>query len=189
MDQNNKDLIKCPCCGEQTFPKHAQLNQQIFDVFMACVLSQKPFTYTYSLFKDSINITCSEPTASQIDKISKLGRRIQELKDDKLKDLYKNVLFRLSAVWPLVSISINKKDEQKVYNIKDTLQELYKKLSEHEITEELLTGVNNTLNDASKLSSVPTLIINKVLDTHASNAQLLTTVGFDQDFYKGIPHI
>lgn len=189
MDQNNKELIKCPCCGEQTFPKHAQLNQQIFNVFMACVLSQKPFTYTYSLFKDSISITCSEPTAAQIDKMSKLGRRIQELKDDKLKDLYKTVLFKLSAVWPLVSISINKKDEQKVYNIKDTLQSLYQKLNNNEITEDLLTDVNNTLNDASKISSVPTLIINKVLDTHASNTQLLTTVGFDQDFYKGIPHI
>jgi hypothetical protein len=45
------------------------------------------------------------------------------------------------------------------------------------------------MSDPERVSSLSILTINKVLDIHAKNTQLLTIVGFDQDFYNGIPHI
>lgn len=184
-----KDFVTCPCCGKQTFPKNAELNQQIFDVFMACVLSEKPFTYTYNLFHNTVSITCKEPSNSQIQDIARLGRCFNKIEDGKLKEFSKDVLFKLSTLWPMKNIVVHKDQTEKFYDIQRICKEAYSMLSTEEITADLLNKVMNTLNDPVNVSSLPMLVVNKVLDIHARNAQLLTTVGFDQDFYKGIPHI
>lgn len=185
-----KDLIACPCCGKETFPRHAELNQQILDVFMACILSQKPFTYTYNLFKNKISITCRQPSNKDIENFAKLGRKFNDTQDAELKTLGNDVLFKLTGIWSLVNITIRTKQDQKSYNISEVCNAVYQELANcKEFTKELFDRLLNMMSDPERVSSLSILTINKVLDIHAKNTQLLTIVGFDQDFYNGIPHI
>lgn len=189
MTEESKRLVTCPCCGKETFPVSAELDPQIIDAYMACTLSEKPFTYTYKLFDNKIAITCQEPENKAYVDMGTAGDLVASITDEEVRKLASLVLYKITALWPILNITIMLDGQIKSYEVHSLCVSAMNKFIKDKCKKQTLLQLLDNLNDPAKVSSLTVTMLNKVLTTHSRTVELLNAVGFDQDFYKGIPHI
>lgn len=190
MEATDKAFVTCPCCGKETFPVHTELDDKIVELFMACVLAEQPFRYTYELFGGKVLVTCRQPSATEQTVIGRLGIKLASVKDEQLRSQVNVMLMRMAALYPIIQIVVQANGQQKTYDVHQLCVDLQEKLMGAEtIDKALIQDCMNQLDDVKNVSSIPMTVLNKVLDTHSNINNLLITAGFDNAFYKGIPHV
>lgn len=186
---NVEGMTICPCCGRLTFPTNTELSQDLVDEYMACVLSEEPFRHTYRLFNNKVAITCGQPSAADMREFSKLGVKISKLQDQNLRTEADILLYRLTSLYAVKCITIQANGGRKVYQVEAVCRQVLNDLLQSNITPQKIKQSLDKLDNPQNVSATPLSVLTKVIDTHTNVSRLLLTVGFDSDFYKGIPHV
>ena len=189
QETEEQRLMICPCCGKPTMPVPAVVQGDVKEAFLASLLSGVEYKHTYRLFNGKLQITVRDlPNDIRDLMIRAANKAILEKDEEKQRQLNMAVA-RLSKLAPIVDIFIDLGEEEKPksYNIQALVYNSLNGLIAANGIEQY-KQINKNLIDAIQVSAVPSVVIQRVLDTHTKQMAVLLQSGFDETFSMGIVH-
>lgn len=188
LEQPVENVQTCPCCGMQTFKLPVKIDQGALEHYLCGVLAGLPYKKEYSLYKGKIKILASQLSHGDKLLLYNAQKRILVENDTALKDVLQDICFRCARLIPVqrITLDLGTADTEKVFQIGSYVRSsLSRILQPIDISQ--ARSILDTLLDPRHVSSVSQDILDKVVQTHLSSLNLITSSGFDQDFYQGIP--
>lgn len=185
--------IKCPCCGQLTLTPPLDINTELTDHYLSCIMTGVPFHHTYPLYDGKIKITISVLSSEDMLTIDSAVTFIKDKLDSTNNDVYDQLGGMIRAYAFVSNVECVGKTT-KVYTPASSMlscaQDVLKlRVSDEpdigltpEAAEELLKKYKN--NDI--LSPLPFPMLEAVCKTHITIYNILTETGFDPNFWKGI---
>lgn len=189
----NKELMRCPCCGEMTLHRPLEIKSAVLDEYMASIISGVQFQHTYTLY-GSVDITVTilskqdgrrvYTTLQMLDKI---------IKDTNTPDALKQKMDELYGTIQLYSTITNirtRKDGmvQKRFTPAEAIMETCDSILAlgSDIANTNLEDIYADCCTEDKLSTMPDVMLRAVVKTHNDLYNVLLETGFDENFWKGI---
>ena len=194
IDEKPKASI-CPCCGKPTLPYPVQhVPDELMDQYMVCLMSGTPFSRTYKMYNERIQITVTQWTAEIRDNVERLLRAIDLLADAGVVpdgvswDNFRGVVRVLAGI---LKISIKAGDTVKTYAPAELLASLSVKAKDlmagdREALASFMTDAYAKVTSTDNVSALPPAQLLAVAETHARLLDVLVDAGFDKSFWKGI---
>lgn len=178
----------CPCCGMQTFKLPVKIEQDALQHYLCGVLAGLPYKKEYSLYKGKIKILASELSHGDKLLLYNIQKRILVENNTQLKDVLQDICFRCVRLIPVqrITLDLGTADTEKVFQVGSQVRgALSRVLQPIDIVQ--ARAILDKLLDPQFVSSVSQELLDRVVQTHLSALNLITSSGFDQDFYQGIP--
>lgn len=184
--EENRQKITCPCCGEQTFFQPTKLDPVLKQHYLSCILTGVPYTKDYSLYDGAVTITMTQMKPKFTDSIVRIGTIAKLLQDTQKRTRIQDIIQRVFRLSCIVKIRVQLQDNHMEFNIQDTVNYILQNITQDTSIQQL-NSYYQKLSDPKVVSSIPNAIIDTVIATHSNVLNLLTSCGFDQNFYSGIP--
>ena len=186
-EQKEPKKIKCPCCGQLTLTQPLEINTDLTDHYLSCIMSGVPFHHTYPLFDGKIEITISMLLSEDLLVIDRAVTKLEDaMKAEEEKDDFDRLGGMLRSYAFVKEIQF-KSGQTKTYTPANDMIRCANLLITSE--EPLKDTVKNLLQQFNKneiLSPLPYPLIESVCKTHITLYNILTDTGFDANFWKGI---
>ena len=200
---DNKQI--CPCCGQLMKKVPLEITDDLFDFWLACVMTGTPFSHKYSLYKGKLTVTVKSFTEE--------GRQLLKTGDTcvaVLKEHFEGnqtLLTQLDEIRQVLhncycvdTIEVSAAATRKLFHPSSVmeegickLEEIRKRLSmgtedDSSIMEDL-KKVRAFITASANISSTPAHILFTIVDTHFRLSEELEQQGFDSNFWMGIRQV
>lgn len=192
-EQNKQEskFVTCPCCGKDTMKVPADIDQSIKQGFLASLLTGTQYTHTYNMYNGLLSITVREASNSIKDKlihIANKGMSLQNKEQSRLLNIIMTRIFKLSSIDIICVYDSVNENNTKIFQIGSFVQTILDRLDKYKDIQDL-NIILDDINNPSNISSVPGVIIDKILEAHARQMNVLIQSGFDDSFSEGIVHV
>lgn len=195
IESEDTTMMRCPCCGEKTLRTPLNVNHELMDHYMSCVMTGVPFWHDYPLYNGKIllRITMLDKNRQQLlDRISlalELAADSTDSQQEKLKVNQLRVLLR--NLLHIEQIKMANGPGTKVWSVATTLEEkIAEMLEQQESTSRLDGKAFNALYELCHNPEVVTglseQLISVAIDTHYRLSSILIAAGIDENFWGGI---
>ena len=185
--------IQCPCCGQMTLTQPLNINTDLTDHYLSCIMTGVPFHHIYPLYDGKIKITIS--VLSQEDMLT-IDSAVTVVKDrldatgndkyDKLGGMLRSYAFVTNVECAGQTTKVYTPASSMIACAQEILK--YRGVSDSEVglTEEIFDELLKKYSNNETLSPLPYPLIEAVCKTHITLYNILTDTGFDPNFWKGI---
>lgn len=183
--------IQCPCCGQMTLTPPLNINTDLTDHYLSCIMTGVPFQHMYPLYNGKIKITVSLLSAADmltVDSAVTLVKHWLETTSSDVYDKLGGMLRTYSFVQQVECLA----ETTKVYAPANAMIACAQEILKHrgsddtKLTPTVADGLLQKYSNNDTLSPLPYQLIEAVCKTHVTLYNILTETGFDPNFWKGI---
>lgn len=185
MPEESEKKRVCPCCGAQTLSSKIQLSQDILDYYISCIMTGQPFIRQYKLYDGRVSIKVSGISDQLSTKALKVTALLNKSKlQSSMQQALSYITYRLL---PIIQISIYNNGQSKVFNPQsDLLKAIDKLLAYQDDLDKQIQIYNQTVVNPNICSTLPVLVIQKIVAYHTDLLNALIQHGLDQSFCASI---
>lgn len=199
---SNIEHITCPCCKQQTLIKPVEVNGEILDQFLACMISGQPFAHTYQMFQGKVGITVAHLTREFATRMRIISTKVDGLCTDlsyETRVKVTQIMDQMKLLCNIQSVQITGGQHSAEYqpaavvsSCLDYLDEVLTNTLDAEPdtqTDQLLDvfeKISKRINNPTEVSAVPQIALVNVVEAHAQVSSILIASGFDTNFWAGI---
>lgn len=200
----DKSLKICPCCGKLTWNGHFNVEPDLVDHWLSCMMTGVPFSHTYELYDGKLKVDACALHEELIDLLDELDTDksvmcgYPEMTND-LQAMLDKLVRSAKILIYIQKIRVATSGVTNTYKPQDVVREVIKQLTKlrkdtfeertTEGLEESIKGLMKQLTSASSISALPPTVLFVITDTHSRLAQELESMGFDTNFWAGIRRV
>lgn len=197
-EEAGEQYVICPCCGKPTLKKPLNINGELLDRFLACVISGEPFTNTYKLYGGRVQIDTTMLDSISVMRTAVLEQHIREY----ASEFSGQIDAELSIFLPLLriynsirSIVVSSDGSSRVIPVSEVLAGMISRMDDKvrdrkaenaEDCRRLLSDAISYLQGKDGIGVLPINVIGNIVSTHNSLYNILMDSGFDKNFWDGI---
>lgn len=187
MEEKEKTLIKCPCCGKLTLEPPVKIKDEELDLYTACILTGEPYKKTYSLYNGLLEITVTGLTDEIKEKMNLLTSKFTFIENEEAKDMANLFIVRLFTLLPIVTITKKAPDrEPETTVVQSNVLPILDEAFSHLQDKGWLEKHYKMLLDSAFTCGITKTVLDKVCAQHLRTVELLQDNGFDENFFTGI---
>ena len=196
QQEDKVDYAICPCCGKPTLVKPIQVKGPLLDHYISCIVSGVPFSHTYPIYEDKIQVTVTQLDKAMALKIAGASAVLSaaENKFPASKKQLEDFESMLKLYCSISSIHMQNGGQDKTLTPSELVSDICGKLTALAASVETgaeaalkeLTTLYEMLTNPAYVSGLPGIMLGSVISTHNEVYNILMNVGFGPNFWKGI---
>ena len=189
-------MMRCPCCGKNTLRTPLNVNHELMDHYMSCVMTGVPFWHDYPLYNGKIilRITMLDKNRQQLlDRISLVLEMLGDSTDSQQEKLKVNQLrVLLRNLLHIEHVKMANGPSMKVWSVATSLEDKISAILEqedqkaHHISADAFNELYDLCHNPAVVTGLSEQLISVAIDTHYRLSSILIAAGIDENFWDGI---